>query len=126
MPLSFIVFIFFYLFPCTAPIRSALNVKAATLRSAETVFCFSFQPNVPVTGGGFLPSGGLGGSVKLFSKFFHCLCSCEHSHSCFSPENTPLTYCIHYLPHKILIGFTGGRIDCKNFTCVLMATLLCS
>ena len=40
----------------------------------------------------------------------------------FSPENTPLTYCIHYLPHKILIGFTGGRIDCKNFTCVLKGT----
>jgi hypothetical protein len=36
-----------------------------------------------------------------------------------SNENAPLTYCIHYLPKKILIVFTGGRIDCKNFTCVL-------
>jgi len=90
MPLSFVIIYFFYLFSCMAPITGALIARAAPLRSAETVFCFSFQPNVPVTSGGFLPSGGLGGSVKLFGKFFHCLCSCEHSHSCFHSSKPKL------------------------------------
>jgi hypothetical protein len=39
MPLSFILFIFLYLFSCAAPITGALNVRAAPLRSAGTVFC---------------------------------------------------------------------------------------
>jgi hypothetical protein len=49
MPLSFIFFIFFYLFPCTAPITGALNSRAAPLRSAGTVFCFLFPPNEKIT-----------------------------------------------------------------------------
>ena len=32
-----------------APITGALNARAAPHRSAETVFCFSFQPNAWVT-----------------------------------------------------------------------------
>jgi len=44
MPLSSIIIYFFYLFSCMAPITGALNARAAPLRSAETVFCFSFQP----------------------------------------------------------------------------------
>jgi hypothetical protein len=45
MPLSSILFIFFYLFLCSAPITGALNVRAASLRSAGTVFCLLFPPN---------------------------------------------------------------------------------
>ena len=32
-----------------APITGALNARAAPLRSAETVFCFSFQPNEKIS-----------------------------------------------------------------------------
>jgi hypothetical protein len=49
MPLSFILFFFFYLFPCTAPITGALNARAAPLRSAGTVFCLLFPPNAEIS-----------------------------------------------------------------------------
>jgi hypothetical protein len=51
MPLSSIIMHFFNLFDCIAPITGALNARAAPLRSAETVFCFSFQPNAKLTDG---------------------------------------------------------------------------
>jgi hypothetical protein len=45
MPLSFILFVFFYLFLCSAPVTGALNARAAPLSLAGTVFCLLFPPN---------------------------------------------------------------------------------
>jgi len=64
MPLSSIIIYFFYLFSCMAPITGALNARAAPLRSAETVFCFSFQPiNIPTWS---FPTFGL--NITLFQE----------------------------------------------------------
>jgi hypothetical protein len=46
---------------------AALNARAAPLRSAETVFCFSFQPNDEITRSAAI---GCIDFVKRFLSFF--------------------------------------------------------